>query len=281
MIFILLQHVLLQNNKISKMDQLDVSLIAEIIAFVGPKQYRFVATVDRRFHAAYKAVFPQDTWTHVSAITMEHAQISYMEGIATCNDGIVKSFLEFNICRSAAKFGNLPALQYLRSVQCGWAITTCDAAVDNGHLHILRWAKDHGCPWDAFIRTLSNNYMFNFISKLHSACRNGYIDIVRYVIEECHVDREWKDDDGTTALHVACQYGHLDVVQYLIEACHVNTKVTCKRGWTALQYATESGHTEVQRYLIEKYNADTSTEAIDEYPWEELLPVAYLKNLKD
>ena len=26
---------------------------------------------------------------------------------------------------------------------------TCEAAAEGGHLDVLRWAREHHCPWDA------------------------------------------------------------------------------------------------------------------------------------
>ncbi|KAK9803988.1 hypothetical protein WJX72_010527 [[Myrmecia] bisecta] len=32
---------------------------------------------------------------------------------------------------------------------------TCASAVESGHLHIVQWAAQHGCPWDAHTCTVA------------------------------------------------------------------------------------------------------------------------------
>lgn len=56
------------------------------------------------------------------------------------------------------------------------------------------------------------------ISPLHSACKNGHLHIVRYLVDEQLVDPT-KNDNITswTPLHAACSKGHLEIVKYLIE----------------------------------------------------------------
>ena len=37
---------------------------------------------------------------------------------------------------------------------CGtaWDFLTCLNAVSQGHVEVLRWARENGCPWDAWTR---------------------------------------------------------------------------------------------------------------------------------
>jgi hypothetical protein len=32
---------------------------------------------------------------------------------------------------------------------CQWNEMTCYFAAESGHLHILKWLRKHGCPWDS------------------------------------------------------------------------------------------------------------------------------------
>ena len=66
------------------------------------------------------------------------------------------------LCAAAAKRGNLEMLKLLRAdvsyklwptdaawdptPRCGWNEWTCTAAAGNGHLDVLRWAFENGCP---------------------------------------------------------------------------------------------------------------------------------------
>ena len=35
---------------------------------------------------------------------------------------------------------------------CPWNKHTCRYAVDQGHVEVLRWARQNGCPWHAQTR---------------------------------------------------------------------------------------------------------------------------------
>ena len=54
------------------------------------------------------------------------------------------------------------------------------------------------------------------------AARYGRWAIIKYLIEEKHVDPEWDDIVSGTPLHVAVEAGHLDVVKYLVGERKVN-----------------------------------------------------------
>ena len=51
---------------------------------------------------------------------------------------------------------------------------------------------------------------------LHVAVEAGYLDIVRYFIEECQVSASSLSDTGLTPLHTACQYKQYNIAKYLI-----------------------------------------------------------------
>ena len=51
-------------------------------------------------------------------------------------------------CRAAALGGHLDVLIWLRDEGCPWDIGTTDGAVEGGHVRVLKWAIDNGCPWD-------------------------------------------------------------------------------------------------------------------------------------
>ena len=46
---------------------------------------------------------------------------------------------------------------------------TCAFAAENGHLHVLRWARENGCPWDENTCAFAKAY--------------NHVDIVRWVTE--------------------------------------------------------------------------------------------------
>ena len=48
----------------------------------------------------------------------------------------------------AAEGGHLHVLKWLRANGCPWDEGTCEKAAEGGHLAVLRWARANGCPWD-------------------------------------------------------------------------------------------------------------------------------------
>lgn len=44
--------------------------------------------------------------------------------------------------------GNLEFLKWARKHGCPWNATTCAYAASGGHLELLAWARENGCPWD-------------------------------------------------------------------------------------------------------------------------------------
>ena len=54
-----------------------------------------------------------------------------------------------NLCSTAASWGQLEALQWLRSRGCNWDTYTCSWAARGGHLAVLQWLRANGCDWSA------------------------------------------------------------------------------------------------------------------------------------
>ena len=86
---------------------------------------------------------------------------------------------------------------------------------------------------------------------LHIACWNGWLGMVKQLIEKCECDPEVKDCGKQTPLHYACRQGSLDIIQYLIQEhqCDVNAFTTDQ--WTPFYYACRYGHLDVVKYLVQ------------------------------
>ena len=85
---------------------------------------------------------------------------------------------------------------------------------------------------------------------LHLACRNGWLDYVKFLLEEIGFDAEVKDCGLQTPLHYACRYGHLDIVQYLMTVHNCDFAVATRDHWTPLHYACRYGHLNIVKYII-------------------------------
>ena len=76
------------------------------------------------------------------------------------------------------------------------------------------------------IEELKKSTFFDFESDIHKAAENGKLSSIKYLVEQCRVNVEAKDNDGWTPLICASQEGHLDVVKYLFEECHAKITQT-------------------------------------------------------
>ena len=72
----------------------------------------------------------------------------------------------------AAKNGHLEVLKWARDNGCPWNKYTCVFAAQNGHLEILRWAHNNGCPWDKYTTyaAVSHGQMEILIWALNNNC---------------------------------------------------------------------------------------------------------------
>jgi hypothetical protein len=52
------------------------------------------------------------------------------------------------VCAAAASGGHLDVLRYARENGCPWDERTCAHAAASGSIECLRYAREHGCPWD-------------------------------------------------------------------------------------------------------------------------------------
>lgn len=51
-------------------------------------------------------------------------------------------------CYGTARCGHLAVLQWARQQGCPWDATTCQGAAFGGHLAMLQWLRQQGCLWD-------------------------------------------------------------------------------------------------------------------------------------
>jgi hypothetical protein len=61
------------------------------------------------------------------------------------------------LCAAAATIGDLEGLKALRGEggSFPWDEETCACAAYGGHLEVLKWARENGCPWDEWVRQLA------------------------------------------------------------------------------------------------------------------------------
>ena len=94
------------------------------------------------------------------------------------------------------------------------------------------------------------------LTPLHLACSNGFIEIVKYLVEEKKAKKNVEAKNGNRPIHVACQMEHLHVVKYLVERCSVDVNVKNIMGYTPLHYASEVGCLDIVLYLLQHVSTE-------------------------
>jgi ankyrin repeat protein len=74
---------------------------------------------------------------------------------------------------------------------------------------------------------------------LHYAVHEGYLEVVKILIEQFNATIDARTAFNKTPFHFACRRGNPDVIRYLIEK-GANTSVVDRDGCTPLHYLCES-----------------------------------------
>ena len=100
------------------------------------------------------------------------------------------------------------------------------------------------------------SYLYNS-SLLYYACRNGWYDVSRELVEKYHCDPHLQNTDKNTPLHYACERGSIDIVRFLIVDHHCDP--ACRERWlgrTPLSIACKSGKLSIVKYLVKECHCD-------------------------
>ncbi len=107
------------------------------------------------------------------------------------------------------------------------------------------------------------NQTFSFTSRngpananiLHAAAFQGYLDVLKYLVEEKEGDVNEKTSKRKTLLHIAASNGQLNVVKYLMDAgADVSEKT--RGGLSFLHMAALNGHLSIVKYLADEKGWD-------------------------
>ena len=92
---------------------------------------------------------------------------------------------------------------------------------------------------------------------LSIACMSRKLDMVKLLVNECHCDPKLVDRNGNTPLHFACcKEGSIDIVRFLVVEHHCDL-ICHGRDRTPLSIACESGKLEIVKFLVEECHCDT------------------------
>ena len=98
---------------------------------------------------------------------------------------------------------------------------------------------------------------------LHQACRQGWLDIVKLLIEEYGCDPVTSKCQRQSPLHYACRYGHIYVVEYLVKKQHSNPLLKDNINLEPLDHALNNNKTDIAVYICQ--HCISSDEALNPY----------------
>ena len=155
-----------------------------------------------------------------------------------------------NACRHSALRGHIECLRYAHEHGCPWDEWTCSNASFSGHLECLRYAHEHGCPWNG--NTCLNASVRGHLDCLryahqqgcpwgeytcYWASRNGHLELLRYAHEH---GCPWDEEICSWA----SENGHLECLRYAHEHGCPWSETTCS-------WACEKGHLECLQYALD------------------------------
>ena len=90
-------------------------------------------------------------------------------------------------------------------------------------------------------------------SLIHMACRRGFVDVVRFLVDEAGVSVRVRDDYGRTALHDACWTSepNEELVEYLIRQCPELLLMSDKRGNAPFEYVRREHWGQWLKFVLE------------------------------
>ena len=117
-------------------------------------------------------------------------------------------------------------------------------AVKKGDLDSVQWCIERNIIDPKTIVDKNNDSLLNVASSY------GHLSIVQYLIEECHVNINFKGYYEKTPLHNACECNQLSIVKYLISK-GADKKALSINGKTPMYYAKYFSYNEVVDFLIQ------------------------------
>ena len=274
-------------NLDSTIEILDVTILSEIVKFIGPYQFRFVAGINQSFRAAYLLAFRKNKWTYLNASSLAYAKICFTEiRLDGCLNGI--RYLQKKLCISAAKNGYVAVAQYSANYNwkglmnetyaepyylsfLQWLFSdgfppdkyTCPVAASDGCLQVLQWASNNNFPWDEETCMLAamNNHWDVLVFAYENGCPWDERTCSGIAIIADVEMLKWARENGCPWDYRTCayaaKYGRCEVLQYAREN-------NCPWDHRTCSYAAMSGKLEALKWARENgcpWNKDTCSNA--------------------
>ena len=99
----------------------------------------------------------------------------------------------------------------------------------------------------------------------HYATFYGHLDIVKYLLEKCNLDKDSRTKDGSNALHIACEKKHNDILKYLVETQELDIESINNKHFTPLHVSCKFNNIAAISYLVKDRNANIEAKTTDDY----------------
>jgi hypothetical protein len=137
-----------------------------------------------------------------------------------------------SMCTSAARGGQLDALQWLRVKGCPWDENTTATAAQYGHLDLLEWAYHRGCVCSSKVMDRAaasghlpivqwgcQHFLRSYLRMPIMVARHGHLEVLQWMYTNRRGGRPWEDLNGWPLKFdmrsEALQNGHTAVVEWL------------------------------------------------------------------
>ena len=110
-------------------------------------------------------------------------------------------------------------------------------------------------PRNVFTYLQDTNMGYLYVSLLHLAVFNGWLDVMETLIDKYNIEPQ-KGGCGIYTLYVAVVAKRIDIVKYLITKCRCDPMCKNSIGLTPLHYTARYGSLNVMKYLITECNCD-------------------------
>ena len=87
-------------------------------------------------------------------------------------------------------------------------------------------------------------------TSLHGPCFKGHFEMVKYLVKECKMDVNEKDEGGNAPVHYAVTLHRRSIVEFLIEDCKADVEICDEKKRTVLMLACEYDFRDVVNLLV-------------------------------
>lgn len=120
-------------------------------------------------------------------------------------------------------------------------------AARNGNLIWFQYQEEYGKLPDLMVPELNGMYCHDY------ACRNGHLEVVNFLIEDCSQKHQIDITTGhNRPIRSAAENGHLEVVKYLLEESSQKSHIDLQNDQgLMIRHVLARGHVTTLKYFLE------------------------------